>query len=498
MDTASQSIQSTRPVHSWLRKIRIAYAPGKKTPLLDHFSVRLLDTFERLGHKALSDPITEPDVILTTAVFGEPINWREAMLFTARRRFKLEKAPLVFTLVHARPDQIREQLDYFSTALAKEPADPQDFQFPGLAPTAYTTLYEQGRRGGPILSLVRLVQSQTMSIRIILVVGDEQPEYAYTFDLVGSHPRSEASQEGVFYEDLALRIITAASTEEVTQHQVEPDIISRELWQSLTTPHAMRKAGRELGKRNFFTEMVSVERLVNVPAVHESVSRQYSEGCFATWDPVLNALISTVTGSARPVEKDNLTDDELAVISGIRADGMGAIVRHVEGSRNDPPSSEAVELMEMDTPLPQVSLSPQEWRLASKSVVMATAARSKLHGHRGVRSFDPLRVEHVPLDEPYYHYPVSCSTEAQARSIRAAFSRSQALQNPDDPRQIVFTVMPGHGIVIVEKWVPGKEPFQVIWEAMDSGALQIDNHIPQGSMYYIKSSKARMELVERS
>jgi hypothetical protein len=251
--------------------------------------------------------------------------------------------------------------------------------------------------------------------------------------------------------------VTAASTSEVTEHQVVNEPISLELWRALSTPMAMIHAGQELGKRRFFTEMVQVSNLVNAPAVHEAVSSQYSEGCYATWDADLGALVTTITGSARPVEKDNLTEDELAVIVGICPDGKGALVRHVEGKRNDPPSSEAVELMGMDSALPRIRLAGG-W---------APAARSKLHGHRGVRSFYPQRVEHVVLDAPYYHYPVSCSTEAQARGIRAAFSRSQALANPKDSRQIAFTSLPGHGVVIVEKWAPGKVPFQAIWEAMD-------------------------------
>jgi hypothetical protein len=35
-------------------------------------------------------------------------------------------------------------------------------------------------------------------------------------------------------------------------------------------------------------------------------------------------------------------------------------------------------------------------------------------------------------------------------------------------------------VVIVEKWVEGKVPFQVIWEAMDQKVIQITNQIPQG------------------
>jgi hypothetical protein len=256
----------------------------------------------------------------------------------------------------------------------------------------------------------------------------------------------------------------------------------------------MRRAGRELGKRSFFTQMVRVDSLATVPSLPDAISSQYSEGCFATWDPDLKGLVTTVTGSARPVVKDNLTDDELAIIVGVRPDGRGALVRHVEGKRNDPPSSEAVELMEMDSDLPVI---PAGSAYAAPGDVSGEVpvARSKLHGHRGIKSYDPERVEHVSLDKPFYHYPVSCSTEAQAQAIKTAFGRSQALNDPQDPRQVVFTVLPGHGVVIVEKWVPGKEPFQLMWEFMDAGYLQVENAIPQGPLTYVSGEGGQMELL---
>ena len=58
--------------------------------------------------------------------------------------------------------------------------------------------------------------------------------------------------------------------------------------------------------------------------------------------------------------------------------------------------------------------------------------------------------------------------------------RRRCLRDPDDPRQVAFTILPTHGVFIVEKWVHGKEPFQVIWEHMDAGRLQIDRIVPQG------------------
>jgi hypothetical protein len=250
-------------------------------------------------------------------------------------------------------------------------------------------------------------------------------------------------------------------------------------------------AGRELGRRSFFTEMVSVTNLVNTPAVGEAVASQYSEGCYATWEPVLNALVTTVTGSARPIDKYNLTEDELSIIVGLQPDELGALTRCVEGKRNDPPSSEAVEMVLMDKALPKIRLG-SGWNTEADVPVI----RSKLHGHRSVKAFDPHWVEHVRLDEPYYHYPVSCSTEAQARAIQVAFARSEALKDPADPRQVVFTVLPGHGVAITEKWVARKAPFQVIWEFMDAGILQVDNLIPQGPLAFVPDGSGRMVVTE--
>lgn len=477
---------SVFPSHAWLKRLKVAFTPGDPDPFFNPVTYALKDKFLEFGHSVSEDVHPHTDLIITTAPFAQPLNWRQALLFTARAKYHLDHTPLIFTLLHARPHQMEELLRHFDNALAKSPPDPGDFAFPGLAEQAYATLYEQGKRGGAILSLLRLLQSQAKCIRIILFVGEENPQEAYTFDLVGAHPRTDASNPDHFYEDLMLRITTAASTREITAHQTVQGKIPHETWQNLSTPNAMKRAGVEFGRRHFFTDMVRIANLVNVPAIADSVASQYSEGCFATWDAPLNALIATITGSARPVDKDNLTDDELAVIVGVRPDGQGALVRHVEGKRNDPPSSEAVEMILMDRDLPWIHL-----ELAGEMYNLPVA-RSKLHGHRGLKAYDPKQVEFVRLDAPYYYYPVSCSTEAQAQAIHAAFSRAECLRFPDDPRRIAFTVLPGHGIVIVEKWLPDKEPFQVIWELMDSGALQIDNLIPQGNFTYSPSADGLM------
>lgn len=483
--TTLQHEPSLEIAHSWWRKISLSYVPTQESPLLSNFSANLLERLAQAGHSVSEAPSADTEVLLTTAQFNQPVRWRDAMIFTARRQFKLDHSPTVFTIVEATPEEIQEKLDYFEGVLQKDPPDPKDFELPGLGPEAYHTLYEQGKRGGPILSLLRTVQTQAMSIRVVLLVGYDVPEEAYVFDLVGAHPRIDAADPDQFYSDIMGRIVTAISTYEITAHEQVGEPIPSEIWKKLETPGAMQRAGYELGQRQFFTEMIMVTNLATVPAVPDAIASQYSEGCFATWDPEINGLVTTVTGSARPVVKDQLTDDELAVIVGVKADGTGAQVRHVEGKRNDPPSSEAVELMDMDKDLPKITL---------ENGLEVPVSRSKLHGHRGINAYSPDHVEHVFLDGPYYHFPVSCSTEAQAHAIQIAFSRSAALQDPDDPRQVVFTILPGHGIVIAEKWVPGKEPFQVMWEYMDSGWLVVDNMIPQGLLTFIEDQRGMMVL----
>lgn len=489
MNRSFKETATTAPVHPWLRSTHIAVVPGETTPLLEETVAGIVRHFNLHEHQVQTRPDDRTDILLTTARFGEPVPWRDALLFSARRRFNLNRTPTLYTLVHIQTTQFQHLLAQFEQLLAHDSPDPADYNFPGLAPEGYRVLFEQGRRGGPILAIERLVQAQAKSIRILLLVGDDRPHAVYHFDLVGAHPVSDATDLEAFYDDIVLRVVTSVSTNEITGHKVVGALISRALWQRLDTPSAMIRAGRELGQRSFFTDMVRVTDLVQVPAVSDAVAAQYSEGCFATWDATLGALIATVTGSARPVHKGNITEDDLAVIVGVRPDREGVLVRRVEGKRNDPPSSEAVEMMDMDAALPTITLDPAWGSRARVPVV-----RSKLHGHRGIAAYDPTQVEYVPLDPPYYCYLVSCATEAQARGVKDAFARSEALQNPEDPRQVVFTILPGHGVILVEKWVPGKAPFQVLWECMDAGAFRVESRIPQGPMWYVPAPENMMAL----
>lgn len=458
----------------------VAFLPEEHTPVVAEFAALLRQEFLRQGHVVTDLPDARTKLVVTGGVFGDSLPWRDAALFSVRSRYRLSHNPVVYSMVHVTEDRFRETLDQLEIALKREDPDPDDYPFTGLSDTAYRVLHEQGRRGGPILALERAIQGQLKSIRVLLLVGDDAPETVFHFDLAGAHPQSTGTIE-VILEDVVLRMITTASTDVVAEHEAVGDPISRSVWERLSGPDDIANASSELHRRGFFTEPLVIAELVKVPVVSRVVAAQYSEGCMATWEPELSDLVATVTGSIRPLHKGYVTRDDLTVISGVRSNGVGAAYRPIEGLPDNLPSSEGIELIGMDELLPRVSLS-QPWDLADDVPVL----RSKLHGHRGITAFDPELVEFVALDPPFYDYLVSCATDAQAAGVKEAFSRSEALRDPDDPRRIVFTVLPGHGIMVAEKWVEGKVPFQVIWEAMDTGALEVVSRVPQGRLWFVE------------
>ncbi len=480
----------SRPVHPWLKQVKVCFHPGPLTPLSEEVVTGLLKTFQELGHEVQESPDNKTDLILTTASFGEPIPWREALLFSGRRQLNLAHLPTIVTLIHMTPDQFEAMLAKFDRSLAKEIPDPDDYDFPGLAPDAYRVLHEQGRRGGPILALERLTQAHAKSIRNLLLIGDGRPERIYHFDLVGAHPQTNGNDLSGFYEDIVLRIATAVSTQEITDHQVVDPPIPKKTWRQLSTPKAMLAAARQIGSRNFFTDTVVIGNLIHVPALSDSIAGQYSEGCFTTWDPEIEALIATVTGSARPVDKGSITQEDLAVIVGIRPDGRGAHVRQVEGWANDPPPPRPLKCAGSTSPSPRLSWIhpgkfPARCRLSGQNCTVTEGfPHSTRRGSNSSGWTPPITI-------------TRCRARPRLRPM-ASSPRSPGRRRCGTlgtPASWFLRFSPGHGVMIAEKWIPGKAPFQTIWEHMDSGSIVIDNHIPQGLVEYRQLGDGKMHLL---
>ena len=136
MNVMLQKSATVKPIHPWLRKIAVAAVPGPTTSLLEQVVADLLRHFGLQGHLVQTTPDSRTDVLLTTAPFGKPLGWRDALVFNARRRFNLSHSPSLYTLLHVTPEEFQRLLDHFQAALTKEPLDPADYAFPGLAPRA--------------------------------------------------------------------------------------------------------------------------------------------------------------------------------------------------------------------------------------------------------------------------------------------------------------------------------------------------------------------------
>jgi len=95
----TSTVKEQKPTHSWLHPTHVAFAPRKTTSVLDQVARELLEEMQQMGHRLQSMSDNQTDVILATARFGEPLPWREALLFSARRRFGLQHALIIYTLI---------------------------------------------------------------------------------------------------------------------------------------------------------------------------------------------------------------------------------------------------------------------------------------------------------------------------------------------------------------------------------------------------------------
>lgn len=480
-------------LHPWLKTIRVHFMPGvRPSKLQPEILEKFRQAFIRNGHAIDAAPTEETDIVITDGDFGRPIQVPESATFDLWRSHKLSRFPTVVSLAFLRTDDFGNIVSRLSRNIAKPNVDRADYRYAGLSSEAYRVLSEQGRRGGPVLALSRILQAQLKSFRVVLLVGESEPARAYHFDLVGSTActRREESEDA-FYDDIVHRIATAVSTTAVTEHVRSDSVLPLATWDGLDSVRAMCRASAEFDRRHFFTDAVSMSDILDIPSVSENIARQYSEGCFATWDPTIGALVATITGAAKLLNKGDITPHDLVPIQGPNAAGTGVIFHEVNGKEDHPPSSEAFEMMSIVRCAPE-----RACPLPGHSGTVVPTVRSQLHGHRGIRCYDPRSVEYTPLDETYFRYPVTCGTEAQAQALSQALARSESLNDPEDARRVVFTILPSHGVFIVEKWSADAAPFQLIWEAMDKGAIQVEHAVPQAPFRYQNGQDGRLTRLE--
>jgi hypothetical protein len=468
---------SNTPLHSWAHPITVAFLPAYRDKLLDSSSVNLLEWFRANGSVVQDRPTNETDLIITTARHNQPVAREAALLFHAKRQYGLSRRPQVLTMVSIRDDEYAEQLQHFTELAASQEAALTD-RYKGLGPQAVEVLLQQAQRGGPEVALGRLLQAQAISIRVMAIIGDQagNPLRAVHFDLAGAHPTTDATDPAAFAQEVGRRILSAICAHDVDHHDLLDETLPRSVWERLTSPEAMINAGSTFAQYGFFTTPISIEKILGYRGgLGEAIAAQYSEGCYAVYEPNIPGLITTATGSSRLVDKRSISRDDQAIVVGVKPERDGAKVIQVEGRQRVIPSVEAVEMMGICEALPQYERANERGQ-----AVNVPAVRAILHGHVAVAAFDPARTEVVNLDEPFYDYLVSCGTGALASATAKAFQRAQTMKDPSDPRKLIFLEQPGHGVVILEKWVEGKGPFETIRDYLEKGLIRMTMEVPQG------------------
>ena len=181
----------------------------------------------------------------------------------------------------------------------------------------------------------------------------------------------------------------------------------------------------------------------------------------------IQGLLTTITGSACPVRKENITDKDLAVIAGIKPERDGALIRSGRHP-NHPPSSEAVEMIGMDLSLPKIMLKP------------ARKCPSSARSCTGIAAC--LRLTRAPSTCPCRR--AICTTRFRAPPTPSTApcrrrSEIRMLSEPGGPAPDCLTVLPGHGGDRGE--MGGGE--SAVPDDMGSHGYQDHrdpNHIPQG------------------
>src|SRR3989337_756898 len=158
MQLSKEALVSTNPTHAWLKTIEASFVPGPMSAMLEELVDGILNRFRDLGHKVVDTPTDNTKVLFTTAPFGEPLPWRQSLFFTARHKFGLKHSPDLYTLIQISSKDFESWIAKCKKALAQAPPDENEFLLPGLSPTAPRVLIDQGARGGPILSMSRMMQ----------------------------------------------------------------------------------------------------------------------------------------------------------------------------------------------------------------------------------------------------------------------------------------------------------------------------------------------------
>lgn len=256
------------------------------------------------------------------------------------------------------------------------------------------------------------------------------------------------------------RLVTGACASEVAgRYEIEPDVLAASAWHASPTPEDLAAAGARMGRLGLLPPPVRFADYVSpqLAAMYEAYfsSKGFSEGMLFAFDPGLDVLVVTATGGDG-VDKRHLGRDDVVAVD--HRAGPVLQVLAPRGRTPKAPSVEAWEIRALFAAAPTVRVGRSEggrWMPCETGGREVPIIRSGIHAHVGVDAVDESVVETVELDRDRFPYGFGCGTDLMVEVGRDIARRSQAMNDPRDPRRYVRWHLLYHGEMAVELWKPG-------------------------------------------
>ncbi|MGW5604398.1 hypothetical protein ACWEWL_35640 [Streptomyces rochei] len=338
-----------------------------------------------------------------------------------------------------------------------------------------------GRRHAEVVEIGRTVMGRTAAPRVVLVNGDGRE--ATLFTLEGGHP----TETDRIADRIRDRLVTAACARDVgDQYDVVPDAVPATNWRSCSAPGHLAAAGRRMGRLGLLPEPVRIDRYVseNLASLYRGYLgwKRLSEGMLFLYDPDLDAVVVTASGSW-DVDKRDLREDEVTVLDPHPRNGRLRVLAP-EGLDPKGPSVEAWEVCALLSAVPTVRLGRSatgQWVADPDGERSAPIIRGGVHAHVGVRRADETVIESVSPNRELYPYGFGCGTDLMADVAADTVARSRAVNDSDDPRLYVRWPMLYHGEMAVELWKPGLpgQPLQGLLDTYAQSVQYTPDHVDQ-------------------
>ncbi len=447
---------------SWWRPLTVALVGEPFDEAQKRLSDGLLATFEEEGHHIIHQPEKFPgrvDIMLTfheipqgDAPLQDRIEERHwPLALHLKREFGLEKRPENLITFVTISESLREM--------------------PHLE----------------VVEIARIAMTRIGTPKVIFITGEPgsgRVEEVTLCTMEGGHPTISGDDWPYLLRDLSNRLVALACAQEVGgRYRVIKDALSREDWLSSSIPDDLIEAGHRMDQLDLLPPLLELSQWVSpsLARVYERFMnmKHFSEGMLCAWEPELNLMMVTGSGSWG-VDKRHLEREDVVPIGEVSEGSI--LVYAPEGMATKGPSVETREFFEAFLRAPTVRLRKvgKAWRIDPDGPVEAPLIRSIIHAHVGIIDVDDRLVEWVPTNREKFPYPFGCGTDLMMDVTLDALSRSNALHDPDDPRAVVLWNFENHGIAAAELWKgePREHAIQLTLDMFDPEAVGAIRYTP--------------------